>query len=190
MSSANLALALLAPASAFAHDGHAHAAGFLAGFVHPFGGLDHLVAMVAVGLWAAAFGTRRMALILPGAFLGGMAAGGVAGAFGPSLPLVEYGVLGTSVLLALAVAASLRAPVAASLALVALAGAFHGAAHGAEMASGTSFALYGAGFLAATALLHGLGYAAARIAPPRGRPVLMRGAGFAAAVLVVLSALA
>lgn len=184
-----LAAALLAPATAFAHEGHSHAVGFLAGLAHPFGGLDHLVAMIAVGLWAASYGTRRMALMLPAGFLGGMVAGGLLGAFGPALPIVEYGVVGTAVLLALAVGASLRLPAAASIALVALAGAFHGVAHGAEMASGASLALYGAGFLAATALLHGFGYGVARLAQDAGRMALLRGAGFAAAGLVVVSAL-
>lgn len=184
-----LAAALLAPLPAFAHEGHAPAMGFLAGLAHPFGGLDHLVAMVAVGLWAASHGTRRMALALPGAFLGAMIAGGLLGAVAPAPPIVEYGVLGTSVLLALAVAASLRLPAAASIALVALAGVFHGVAHGAEMAAGSSIALYGAGFLVATAALHGFGYGVARLAQDAGRMALLRGAGFAAAALVVVSAL-
>ena len=185
-----LAAALLAPATAFAHEGHSHAVGFLAGLAHPFGGLDHLVAMIAVGLWAASYGTRRMALALPGAFLGGMVAGGMLGVFGPAMPFVEYGVFGTAVLLALAVAASLRLPVTASVTLVALAGLFHGTAHGAEMASGASLALYGAGFLAATAGLHGSGYAVARLAGDSGRTAPLRGAGLAAAALLVLSAFA
>jgi urease accessory protein len=182
-----LAAALLAPATAFAHPGHDHGAGFLAGVAHPFGGLDHLVAMVAVGLWAASFGTRRMALVLPGAFLGGMALGGLGGAFGPALPVVEYGVIGTAVLLAVAVAASLRLPVAASIGFVALAGVLHGYAHGAEMTAGSSLALYGAGFLAATATLHALGFGLAQTAIGAGRMAVVRGAGFCAAAVLLVS---
>lgn len=181
-----LAAALLAPLPAFAHPGHDHGAGFLAGLAHPLGGLDHLVAMVAVGLWAASYGSRRMALVLPGAFLGGMVAGGVLGAFGPALAVVEYGVIGTAVLLAVAVAASLRLPVAASLGVVALAGVMHGYAHGAEMTAGSSLALYGAGFLVATATLHALGFGMAQLAT--GRPALIRGAGFCAAAVLLASA--
>jgi len=183
---ARLALALLAPFPAFAHPGHDQGVGFLAGLLHPLGGLDHLVAMIAVGLWAASAGTRRMALALPGAFLAAMVAGGVLGAFGPALAVVEYGVIGTAVLLAVAVAASLRLPVVASLGFVALAGVLHGYAHGAEMTAGSSLALYGAGFLVATATLHALGFGMAQRA--MGRPALIRGAGFCAAAVLLVSA--
>ena len=181
-----LALALLAPPPAFAHPGHDHGAGFLAGLAHPLGGLDHLVAMVAVGLWAASYGSRAMALALPGAFLGGRVAGGMRGAFGPALAVVEYGVIGTAVLLAVAVAASLRLPVAASIGFVALAGVLHGYAHGAEMTAGSSLALYGTGFLVATAALHALGFGVARMAT--GRPALIRGAGLCAAAVLLVTA--
>lgn len=182
------AAALLAPLPAFAHEGQSHAMGFLAGLSHPFGGLDHLVAMIAVGLWAASFGTWRMALLLPGVFLGGMIAGGALGAFGPALPMVEYGVAGSAALLAIAVAASLRLRLAVSIVVLALAGALHGQVHGAEMAPGSSLALYGAGFLAATATLHALGYAMSRAALGMGRMALVRGAGFGAAALVIVGA--
>ena len=183
------ALALLAPVPAFAHEGHSRALGLFSGFAHPFGGLDHLVAMIAVGLWAASFGTRRMALLLPGGFLAGMAVGGVVGVFGPAMAVVEYGVIGTAVLLAMAVAVSLRAPVMAAVALVALAGALHGVAHGAEMEAGANVALYAAGFLVATAVLHAAGFGIARMAMGFGRVAVLRGAGFGAAGLVVIVAL-
>lgn len=189
MRRALIAAALLAPLPAFAHEGHSYAVGFLSGLAHPFGGFDHLVAMIAVGLWAAAFDSRRMAMILPGAFLVGMVAGGLLGALGPALPIVEYGVIGTAVLLAIAVAASLRLPAAVSVAFVALAGALHGHAHGAEMTAGSSLALYGIGFLVATATLHAFGLSLAQFAQNAGRMPVVRGAGLGAAALLLVTAL-
>ncbi len=152
------ALALtFASASAFAHPGHgAHVEnGFLAGFLHPLTGLDHILAMVAVGLWAASLGGRSV-LAVPAAFVAFMSVGFFVALGGVSLPYVEPMILGSVIVIGLLVAASVRLPVVPAAILVGLFAVFHGHAHGTEM--GQSEALvYGAGFLIATALLHGAG---------------------------------
>lgn len=132
-------LLMLAPSVAMAHPGHS-------GFLHPFTGLDHVLAMTGVGLWAAMNGGKAR-WALPGAFLAAMAVGGAVGGMA-----VEPVILASVILLDAAVTLALRAPLWAALPLVALFGYAHGAAHGIEGA-------YGLGMLASTALLHGLGLA-------------------------------
>jgi len=144
--------------TANAHTGFHPVEGWASGFAHPWSGLDHLLAMVGVGLWAvfATPGSRRLWL-LPSAFMAAMVLGGVLGAAGLSGASVEYGVAASVLLLGLMVAGKVRlsSPVAAALAgLFAL---FHGAAHGAEMGQGTVFLPYALGFVCATGLLHGVG---------------------------------
>jgi len=176
------------PIPALAHTGGAHATGFLAGLAHPPGGADHLAAMIAVGLWAGLLGGRA-ALALPAAFLAAMALGFGLGAAGTALPMVEAGiaasviVLGTAVALAARPPRAVRAPLALSLGLAALFGLLHGHAHGTEMADGATPLAYAAGFLLATAALHGAGLALARLPAPRR---LARPAGAAMAVLGVV----
>ncbi|MDO9710349.1 HupE/UreJ family protein [Paracraurococcus lichenis] len=152
------AAALLLPATAFAHPGHLEHAGFLAGLLHPVSGLDHLLAMVMVGLWAGLLGGAAR-LALPGAFLAAMLAGFGLAAAGLVLPGVEAGILASVVVLAAFALLAVRVPVAAAAGLVALAGLFHGHAHGTEMLGGV--APYAAGFLLATAALHAAGLALA-----------------------------
>lgn len=174
------ALLALAPGAALAHAGGDHVHGFTTGFLHPVGGLDHVLAMVAVGAWAGlAGGAARWAL--PAAFLAAMAAGAGLAMAGMALPMVEAGIAASIVVIAALTAAAARAPLALALPLVALFGLAHGAAHGAEMAPGAGALGYGAGFLLATALLHGIGLLAARPAAPPAR-LALRGAGAAAAV--------
>jgi urease accessory protein len=148
-----------APSIALAHPGHADAAafeGFAAGLAHPIGGLDHVLAMVTVGLLAAHVGGRALWLV-PAAFLGMMTLGGALAAAGMPLPGVEAGIAMS--VIALGAAASLRRILGAAFAM-ALAGVFaifHGVAHGLEMAEGAGFAAYALGFNAATAALHATG---------------------------------
>ncbi len=153
------AIALLLPLPALAHVGDGLHHGFATGFVHPFGGADHLLAMIALGLWAGLQGGRAR-LALPAAFLGAMALGGALGVAGVALPLVEGGILTSVVVLGALAALMLRLPLAGGMALAALFGLLHGHAHGAELLAGGSAFAYSLGFLAATALLHGLGLAA------------------------------
>ena len=155
---AGLLLAL--PAFAMAHTGgdagqHHDAAGALAaGFAHPFTGLDHLAAMVALGIWSAM--TTRRAWIAPLAFAGTLLVGALLGLAGATLPAVEPMIAASLLVLGLLLATNARLPAAAGAALAAVFALFHGLAHGAELAGPTAaFALIG--MVAATALLHGAG---------------------------------
>ena len=129
---------------------------FATGFTHPIGGLDHVLAMVAVGLWATQLSGRALWLV-PLTFVLTMAFGGALGFFGVRLPLVETGIAGSVLILGVLVALASRLPLAASMALVGVFAVFHGYAHGAEMASESSALWYSLGFMLATALLHGAG---------------------------------
>lgn len=151
-------LILLASMSpAFAHTGHG-ASSFMQGFAHPLGGLDHVLAMVAVGLYAAMLGGSALWLI-PTAFLSAMALGGVMGVMAYGLPYTEIGIALSVIVLGLAVALRLSLPTLAAMALAGLFAIFHGHAHGAEMPQTISGYEYAAGFLLATAALHGAGIA-------------------------------
>jgi urease accessory protein len=176
------ALLLLAPLPAFAHGAHGEVHGFLAGLTHPIGGLDHVLAMVAVGLWAGLLGGRATWL-LPLAFLTGMAGGGALGMAGVAMPMVEVGIVMSVVVLGALVAAAARLPVLAAMPLIALAGMLHGHAHGTELQSGLGAIGYSLGFLIATAGLHAAGvFAGLRAMDGAGR-VAVRLAGAATAVL-------
>lgn len=152
--SAGIAALALTPGAALAHDGHG--AGFAAGLVHPLTGADHLLAMVAVGLWAAGLGGRAV-WALPGAFVGALAAGAVAGVAGLALPGVEPGILASVMVLGALAALAVRMPMGVAVAGVAGFGLLHGLAHGAEVTG--SFAPYAVGFTLTSLALHlaGLG---------------------------------
>lgn len=162
-----LTMALAAPA--LAHPGHLEGAGFVQGFLHPLGGIDHLLAMVAVGLWAAQLGGRALWL-LPAAFVATLAGGAVLGLSGVALPLVEAGIAASVVILGLLVLLRKRVPVVAATILVAVFALFHGHAHGAEMPEASLPVLYGLGFVAATLLLHGVGMAIMLVGQRARRP--------------------
>ena len=144
---------LLAAGAAQAHTEAAAANGFAAGFLHPLLGFDHLLAMVAVGIWGAALGVP-LVWALPVVFPLLMVAGGVLGIAGVPVPFVEAGIALSVVLLGLAILASWRAPMAIALALVALFGVLHGHAHGTELPTAASPAAYATGFVLSTGLLH------------------------------------
>lgn len=147
---------LLVPAAAQAHTYGAEGAGFMAGFGHPLGGLDHLLAMVAVGLWGSQLGGRALWLV-PAAFVSVMTAGAALAMLGIHVPAVEPGIAASVVVLGVALAFLPRLPVAVPMAIVALFGLVHGHAHGTEMPEAASPALYGLGFALATILLHAAG---------------------------------
>ncbi|MFF7707669.1 HupE/UreJ family protein [Pseudomonas sp. NPDC007930] len=174
------ALALLAtPAIAFAHPGHG-GSGLAAGISHPLGGLDHLLAMVAVGLWAAQQqGKARWAL--PCAFVASLLLGGLLGFEGLALPALESGIAASVLALGLAVALAVRPPLPLAIAATALFALFHGVAHGLELPAMTSPWAYAAGFAGATAALHALGFAVVRLLPRAAAP-LVRVAGALSAV--------
>lgn len=176
----------LAAGSAAAHPGHEH--GLIAGLAHPLAGGDHLLAMVAVGVWSAAALPAARRWAGPAAFVAAMLAGAVAGAAGLAVPGLETGIAASVVLLGLLLAAAGRAPAAPGLALVALAASLHGLAHGAELPAGASFAAYAAGFLASTAALHATGLAIGhRLALARGWALRAGGALVGSAGLLMLA---
>ena len=169
---------LLTPALAFAHPGHGDN-GLLAGISHPIGGLDHLLAMLAVGLWAAQQqGAARWAL--PCTFVGAMLFCGVLGFEGLSLPALESGIAASVLALGLAVALAVRPALSLAVGATALFALFHGVAHGLELPEMSSPWTYAGGFVIATAALHAAGYALVRVLPHAAAP-LVRLAGAASA---------
>lgn len=139
-----------------AHTGIGSTMGFTHGFGHPFGGLDHVLAMVAVGLFAARLGGKAL-LLVPTAFVGMMALGGVLGIMKMNIPFVELGIAASVIVLGAAVAMQLSLPTIAAMALVGFFAIFHGHAHGAEMPVIASGLTYAVGFMLATAILHAIG---------------------------------
>lgn len=173
----SLAAALLASMilPAFAHlDPVAHDS-FMAGLTHPLSGVDHILAMVTVGLWAAMIGGRALWLV-PSSFVAAMGVGYVAALAGVALPFVEPTVLASVVVLGLLVALALPVPAAMAGLVVAFFAVFHGHAHGAEIGAAGA-ARYGLGFGLATALLHGVGLAAGLALTRALDPVLARRTG-------------
>lgn len=155
---AALALFLGTVGAAYAHTPGAAGAGLAEGFAHPLLGLDHVLAMVAIGLWAAQLGGRALWQV-PLSFVAMMAVGGAVALAGLDLPGIEFGVLGSLLALGGLVAAAARLPVGLGAGLVGFFALFHGIAHGAEMPEAASATLFALGFMAATGLLHGVGVA-------------------------------
>ena len=151
-------LATLWPSLAFAHAEKGRAEGLLAGLHHPVSGLDHVLAMVSVGLWGAQLGAPAVWL-LPVTFPMVMAFGGMLGLMGVALPGVEVGVALSGVILGLAVLAEWRPPLWAAAAIVGFFAIFHGHAHGTDLPAGANGLLYSVGFVVATGTLHGVGIA-------------------------------
>lgn len=178
--SATLLPALLAgavPALVHAHVG----SGLGLGFAHPWSGLDHVLAMLAVGLWAGQLGGRAR-LWLPLSFLALVGCGGALAVGGVALPGVELGSVLSVLALGLLIAGAARFPLLASALLVGGFAVFHGHAHGTEMSAGASGPGQLLGFLAATALLHALGLAASSGVLRAGAAPLVRTSGAAIAL--------
>ena len=175
------ALAALAfsASPALAHLDPTEHGSFMAGFTHPLFGTDHVLAMVAVGLWAAMLGGRAVWAV-PGAFVGVMALGFAASFAGIDLPFVEPTILASVVAIGLLVALAVPVPLSAGMAVVGFFAFFHGYAHGGEMGEATAFG-YAAGFAVATALLHaagvGLGLGIARALSGGAGQLVTRAAG-------------
>ena len=154
VSSSIALLALLCmPLLAQAHPGHAETTGLALGLAHPIGGLDHLLAMLAVGLWASQLGGSARWL-MPVLFVGFMLVGAGLGMNGFALPMVEQGIVASVVVLGLLLLWAKRLPLAAGATLVTAFAMLHGLAHGAEMPVSSNAMLYMAGFAVSTALLH------------------------------------
>jgi urease accessory protein len=174
----------LAATPALAHVGVGDHFSFMHGFQHPLGGLDHLAAMIAVGLWGALAGGRRV-WVWPLAFVATMIVGGTIGRAGVAVPMVEPAIALSVIILGVLVAATVRVPVALGATIVAGFAVFHGHAHGAE-APETGWLGYAAGFVIATALLHAVGVGVARLLERGAGLVPVRAIGAATAVLGVV----
>jgi urease accessory protein len=163
--------------SAFAHEARDPTGGFISGFLHPLAGPDHVVAMVAVGLWGAFLG-RPALWMLPVVFPLVMAVGGAAGVLGLPLPGVEVGIALSAIALGGAVAWGWRAPLALAALLVGAFAVFHGHAHGTELPQSADPISYSLGFVMATGLLHlaGIAFGALTRWPWGGKAVRALGA--------------
>jgi len=148
----------LLPLSASAHQEKGTVWGFTSGFLHPLTGLDHITAMVAVGLWGAFLGAPAM-WVLPVVFPVVMAFGGALGVLGVPIPGVETGIALSSLILGICVAFAVRPPLWVAALIVGTFAIFHGHAHGAEMPHAANAMTYAIGFVIATGLLHLCGIA-------------------------------
>ena len=175
-----LAISIAATLPAFAHLDPAEHGSFAAGFSHPLFGLDHILAMVAVGLWAAMQGGRALWLV-PAAFVGTMALGFAAAIAGMPLPFVEPVILASVIFIGIAIALALPIPSSVVAAMVGFFAFFHGHAHGGEMggAGAWEFAI---GFIVATAALHAAGIGVGLVLARFSGKVLPRLAGAATAL--------
>ncbi|MCB0362813.1 MAG: HupE/UreJ family protein [Bdellovibrionales bacterium] len=152
---------LLFPLLANAHLGVGSTAGTPAGFFHPFSGLDHLLAMLGVGFWAAQLGGRAIFLI-PSSFISVMIFGWVLGISEVPLPFVEHGIILSVLITGIFIAIAVRLPLVACMFIVGFFALFHGYAHGSEMTFNVGFLSYMFGLITATTLLHGVGIFAAK----------------------------
>ena len=151
-------LTLLSATPAFAHAGH----GISSGFLHPFLGWDHLIAMLAVGAWGATLGARAIWAV-PAAFVSMMVVGGLLGMSGIEIPFVETMILVSVLVLAGFAVARVKMPVWSGMAVVGLFALAHGFAHGVEIPEGANPWVFGAGFVTATSLIHAMGAIAALV---------------------------
>lgn len=154
------AAAVLMPSLAFAHSGGFHVHGFLSGLEHPLAGIDHLLAMMAVGVIAARTGGRAIVLV-PSCFVAAMIAGALLGIAGIGLPSLESGIALSLVVFGAMMALARPLPLAVAALLIALFGLFHGNAHGLEIPETASGIAYALGFVVATSALHATGAFAA-----------------------------
>ena len=180
--------AMLWPGAALAHVEGGEVAGLVSGLLHPIAGLDHVVAMLAVGLWGAQLGAPAL-WVLPVVFPMVMAVGGTLGLVGVALPGVELGIALSAVALGAMVLRGARPPWLLAAALVGVFAIFHGHAHGTELPEGANGLLYSLGFVVATGSLHAIGIAIGLLHKwPAGRLMLRAaGAGVTAAGLVFVA---
>jgi urease accessory protein len=176
------ALLITLAAPTFAHTEGDPAAGFVSGFLHPIGGWDHVVAMVAVGLWGAFLG-RPAVWLLPIVFPLVMAFGGALGVLGVPLPGVEIGIAASAIVLGAMVAVAVKPPLWVAAVIVGAFAIFHGHAHGTELPDAASPVAYSLGFVIATGLLHAAGIGIALVTRwPRGAAVVRACGGAIAAI--------
>ena len=176
-----IAAATMIATPAHAHDGTGLAGGFVSGMLHPLAGIDHMLAMISVGLWGAFLG-RPLVYALPMLFPAMMAVGGALGMIGIGFPPVELGIAVSVITLGAMILFAVRAPVMVACAIVAMFALFHGYAHGAELPSAADPIGYSAGFVLSTGLLHlvGIGIGLLRAVP--AGTIALRAAGGAIAL--------
>lgn len=174
---AALALCLFTPLLSYAHVGAGPVSGFVSGIAHPFGGMDHLLAMLAIGIWAAQMGQRSL-WVVPLAFVSAMTLGGALGISGITISFGEQGIVASLLVLGILIAAAIRLPLAACAALAGAFAIFHGLIHGAEMPGNTPGATYSLGLVFATAALHMSGIGFSLLVRRISRPLYVRAAGF------------
>jgi urease accessory protein len=177
-----LAAAILLASPVFAHTGHDHASGWTAGIVHPLAGVDHLLAMLAVGIWAAQH-PQSVRWLLPVLFPAVMAAGALMGMRAIPLIGVEPGIAGSVAVLGLLIAFAVRMPLWGSAIVVSLFALLHGFAHGAELPVGAAPLWYGAGFVVSTLALHLVGLTIGATAARTAAGAALRMVGGAIAVI-------
>ena len=170
---------------AWAHVEGGQAAGFITGLQHPWSGLDHVLAMIAVGLWGAQLGSPAIWL-LPIAFPMMMAMGAMMGLLGIPVPGVEIGIAISAIVLGTMILAEVRPKLAVAVAMVGIFAIFHGHAHGTELPAGQSGLLYSIGFVIATGCLHAVGIALGLVNGFPAGKLALRGAGSFIAVMGVV----
>jgi urease accessory protein len=168
-----LLILTLLPNQAFAHVGIGEASGWAHGMLHPFLGLDHLCAMLAVGLWAKQLGGRAVWCV-PLTFVCVMVLGGLLGIASIPLPFIEAGILLSLLVLGLLIAAAIQLPFFVCVVIVAIFALFHGYAHGVEMPQSMSGLTYALGFMLSTTVLHAIGIAIATGLTKVGRSQWLR----------------
>jgi len=179
----SITLLLLPLSFAFAHADAANlSGGFLSGFMHPINGLDHVVAMVAVGLWGAVLG-RPALWVLPLVFPLVMAFGGALGVVGVDIPYIEKGIALSGIVLGLAVAFFIKPPIWLAAILVGAFAIFHGHAHGAELPNAANPLVYSIGFVISTGLLHLAGIAFGELTRWSWGKMLVRAGGVVIALI-------
>ncbi len=166
---------------ALAHQERGQAAGLLAGLKHPVSGLDHVLAMIAVGLWGAQLGAPAI-WVLPVAFPMVMAFGGALGLLGIAIPGIETGIALSAIVLGAMILFEAKPPLWVAALIVGFFAIFHGHAHGTELPAGASGMLYSIGFVVATGCLHGVGIGIGTIHSWKPGRVLLRLGGAAVAI--------
>jgi len=180
-----LAFFLLAPATAAAHVQGGEASGLWSGLTHPMAGWDHVLAMVAVGIWGAQLGQPAI-WVLPVTFPVVMAFGGMLGLMGLALPGVEFGIAISAVVLGILVLGEVKPPLWIAVVIVSVFAIFHGHAHGTELPAGSSGVYYSIGFVTATGTLHALGITIGLIHRWSAGRVVLRAGGAAVSLAGVL----
>ncbi len=182
-------LIVLLPSTAFAHTGVGATNDIAHGLLHPLTGIDHILAMIAMGIIAAHLGGKALWLV-PASFVAAMALGGAAGVANIPIPFVETGIAVSVIALGLVMAFEVRLPLVAAMALTAFSAIFHGHAHGAELPDNASGLAYGTGFMIATASLHavgiGIGFLIGGIAERGGKILSLSGCAMAVAGVAIL----